>query len=139
MNPTVLHERPLPGSLWLTDDIGCGTTVIDLTPALEREGVTHPFTVTDIFLNGVSLKFRILDPFTVTVSPRVPRQGDRLDILGVHDGALPAWAYDPSKALMAPTRHYPRPESAYGLQAPSIPKHIRTPATQHGTCALERP
>ena len=126
MTPTVLRQRPLPGSLWLSDDIGCGTTVIDLTPALEREGVTHPFTVTDVFLNGVSLKFRSLDPFTVTVSPRVPRQGDRLDILGVHDGALPAWAYDPSKALMAPPSYLPSPDRLYGLQTASIPKHNRT-------------
>lgn len=31
MTPFQLQERPLPGSLWLTDDHGCGTTVLDLS------------------------------------------------------------------------------------------------------------
>ena len=131
MTPFQLQERPLPGSLWLTDDYGCGTTVLDLslsdTLRLALAELEGPFTFTDVLLNGMPLKFRVMGPLTIAVSPRVPREGDRLDILGVHSGAASKAATGSPKALMAQPRHCPSSALTYGLQAPQIPKQRHTP------------
>lgn len=118
-SPFILRERPLPSSPWLCDDHGCMTTVLDLTHRLPE--LVAPFTFTGVLLNGVPLKFRALGSSSLAVSPQVPREGDRLDILGVH-GKAPA---SPCKAPTAARSHHPSPKPAYGLQAPQNPRGPR--------------
>lgn len=98
---TVIALRPLPSSPWLTHDPGFGTSTVTL-PA--------PSEVVEVRLNGVALRHRVIDPLTVIVSPMVPMQGDRLDVL------LEA-PEEPSKALQWPTPAYPPPAPSYGLTA----------------------
>lgn len=116
MSPFVLRERPLPSSPWLCDDHGCGTTVLDLSALLAHRlpELVPPVTFTGVHLNGVALKFKVMGPACVAVAPRVPRQGDRLDIHGIHSKA-PA---EPVRPLTSSCSYGPRPTPSYGLTAP---------------------
>jgi hypothetical protein len=97
------------------------TTVLDLTHRLPE--LVPPFAFTGVHLNGVPLRFKVMGPAAVAVFPRVPRQGDRLDIHGTHSKA-PTEPYMPP---MTPCSYGPRPSNSYGLTAPATPLRKTAP------------
>ena len=99
--------RPLPGSPWLTHDIGFGTSIVSIA----HEVVKYPegLCITGVQMDGRNLPHRVVDSWTVIVSPRILQQGGRLTILCK---APPS----PVEALKRAHRHIPSPDDSYGLQ-----------------------
>lgn len=125
MNETVtptITLRPLPSSRWITQDYGCGASIV----SVPRDSVLRipeddqrPLTITSVCLNGRLLRHRVCDEHTVIVQPMVPLEG----------GYLTVHCTTPQEAregpLKAPQRHpgtYPTPDLSWGFTAPATPR-----------------
>lgn len=102
-----IYLRPLPASPWITSDPAFGTSTVTLP---------KPATVIGVHLNGVPLRHRDVDALTITVSPRIPLQGDRLELRCLGDSLEPPEAL---QALQRVSHAHPIGRDFYGLQAPS--------------------
>lgn len=118
MTEVSIHLRPLPGSPWIRDDIGCGTSALSFKGEADKQPC--PLTLVSVHLNGRPLRHQLLDAFTVAVSPRVPRQGDRLEVRCIRPDST-----QEAPALVTPA--HPTPTVTYGLTAPANPRPRNTP------------
>ena len=109
MNLHTIQLRPLPWSSWLAHDPAFGTSTV----SIEGEAHRYPTTlaIVGVKLNGVDLKHKVINSLTVTVSPMIPMEGGRLEVLCT--GAN--WTPEPLQWL-APA--HPTLPDAYGLQRP---------------------
>ena len=108
-----IRLRPLPSSDWITHEPAFDTSIVSIKEqAAEHAG---PLTIVSVRLNGVPLRHRLSDAFTVKVIPRIPLVGGYLEIR-CETPSLPA---NPSpEPLQWPTPANPTPDHSYGLQAP---------------------
>ena len=102
LRPTA--SRPCP---WLTHDRAFGTSVVSI--AHEAPNHNGPLTIVGVRLDGIEQVHRVVDSYTVIVSPRIPEQGGRLTILC----KAPYSSKVDRKALAPGT---PRQDDSYGLQ-----------------------
>lgn len=77
-------------------------------------GDLRPLTIKSVRRNGVPLKFRALDGKTVCVSPPIPFEADRIELLC-------ETAEEPQEGPQGVAATYPLPEVHYGLQRRSGP------------------
>ena len=101
----------MPGSAWLTHDIGFGTSVVSI--AHEAPNHPGPLTIIGVRLDGIEQVHRVVDSCTVIVSPRIPEQGGRLTILCKAP-------HSPLADRKQPFLGIPRPDDSYGLQRAAI-------------------
>ena len=104
-----IRLRPLPSSQWLTHDRGSGTSIVCIKAEAEKH--PGPLTIIGVRLNGAPLRHRVRDDFTVIVSPRIPLEGDYLEVC-----CLSPVLAAPISPLRAPTGS-PLGGDGYGLQA----------------------
>lgn len=110
MREVSILRYALPSSDWITQDRGCGTSVV----SIKAQAQDHPegLTIVSVHRNWVPLRHRVLDPVTVAVSPALRLEGERLEVL----------CLAPDTAQKAPNgvpRCVGSPEDRYGLQAPN--------------------
>jgi hypothetical protein len=106
--------RPLPSSTWLTSCWAMRTSRVSIADEAHKH--PGPLTIVDVRLDGLPLRHHTVDAHTVIVSPQVPPEYGRLEVLCVH----PRLASDlPEEPLKWLTLTDFSPEDNYGLQPAS--------------------
>ena len=105
MKEISIHLRPLPSSPWITHDPACRTSIVSI------DSTPQPLSIEGVRLDGLPLRFRVLDALTVIVSPQSPLEGGRLEIRCT----VPA---EPGEGVKTKRATYPSPPPFYGLTAP---------------------
>jgi hypothetical protein len=102
----------LPSSDWITQDLGCRTSVV----SIKAVAPDYPsgLAITGVYLNGARMRHRVLDPLTVAVEPMLRLQGDRVEVRFLAPDTAP-------EATTGVPRYVGSPNERYGLQPPISP------------------